>query len=145
MMSTIMPFFNGPLPVIGATDYSKLSRLVYGASSRDFGVAAELIAKLERACVPVDDQVPHDAVQRGTTVTYEMKDGSRRTITLVYPDDVDARVGKVSVLTPFAAGLLGLRTGQPGEWFSRNGQKNLLAVARVTQDLMLPSLRSEAF
>ncbi|ASP87065.1 nucleoside diphosphate kinase regulator [Sinorhizobium meliloti] len=134
-MSSIMVSSNLPLPLIGATDYRLLSRLAYQALSRDFDIAAELIEKLERPCVLPDDQVPPDVVRIGSIVTCEVEDGPRRTFSLVYPDDVDAEEGRISVLTPVGVALLGLRPGQAVEWFSRDGQRNHLTVVRVEDDV----------
>ncbi|MFC0805001.1 nucleoside diphosphate kinase regulator [Ensifer sp. P24N7] len=134
-MSSIMVSSNLPLPFIGATDYSLLSRLAYQALSRDFDIAAELIQKLERPCVLPDDQVPPDVIRIGSVVTCEVEGGIRRTFSLVHPDDVDAEEGRISVLTPVGVALLGLRSGQAVEWFSRDGQRNRLTVARVEDDV----------
>ncbi|MDW9898082.1 nucleoside diphosphate kinase regulator [Sinorhizobium meliloti] len=134
-MSSIMVSSNLPLPFIGATDYRLLSRLAYQALSRDFDIAAELIEKLERPCVLPDDQVPPDAVKIGSIVTCEVEDGPCRTFSLVYPDDVDAEKGRISVLTPVGVALLALRPGQAVEWFSRDGQRNHLMVVRVEDDV----------
>ncbi|MDW9741217.1 nucleoside diphosphate kinase regulator [Sinorhizobium meliloti] len=134
-MSSIMVSSNLPLPFIGAMDYRLLSRLAYQALSRDFDIAAELIEKLERPCVLPDDQVPPDVVKIGSIVTCEVEDGPYRTFSLVYPDDVDAEKGRISVLTPVGVALLGLRPGQAVEWFSRDGQRNHLMVVRVEDDV----------
>ncbi|RVK97819.1 nucleoside diphosphate kinase regulator [Sinorhizobium meliloti] len=134
-MSSIMVSSNLPLPFIGATDYRLLSRFAYQALSRDFDIAAELIEKLERPCVLPDDQVPPDVVKIGSIVTCEVEDGPCRTFSLVYPDDVDAEKGRISVLTPVGVALLGLRPGQAVEWFSRDGQRNHLMVVRVEDDV----------
>ncbi|RVE89844.1 nucleoside diphosphate kinase regulator [Sinorhizobium meliloti] len=134
-MSSIMVSSNLPLPFIGATDYRLLSRLAYLALSRDFDIAGELIEKLERPCVLPDDQVPPDVVRIGSIVTCEVEDGPRRTFSLVYPDDVDAEEGRISVLTPVGVALLGLRPGQAVQWFSRDGQRNHLTVVRVEDDV----------
>ncbi len=127
---------NLPVPFIGATDYSRLSRLAYQSLSKDFDIAAELIEKLERPCVLPDDQVPPDVVRIGSRVTCEAEDRSRRTFTLVYPDDVDAERARISVLTPVGVALLGLRPGQRIEWFSRDGRKTHLIIVRVADDVI---------
>src|SRR3546814_8900207 len=38
--------------------------------------------------------------------------GEARTIQLVYPHEADIAAGRVSILTPVGAGLIGLRQGQ---------------------------------
>lgn len=125
-----------PLSVIGATDYSTLIKLACAAISKDFDVAAELVEKLEHACVLADGQVSPDTVQIGSKVTFDVEGAFRRTITLVCPDEVDADAGRISVLTPVGVALLGLRPGHRSAWFSRDGQTNDLAVVRVAEDRM---------
>lgn len=125
-----------PVAFIGATDYAWLSRLGHQALSKDFYIAARLFEKLERPCVLPDDQVPLDVVKIGSKVTCEAEDRSRRTFTLVYPDDVDAERARISVLTPVGVALLGLRPGQHVEWFSRDERRNHLTLVRVSNEVI---------
>lgn len=125
-----------PLSVIGATDYSTLVEIAGTAISKNFDVAAELVEKLQHACVLADGQVSPDTVQIGSEVTFDVEGACRRTITLVCPDEVDADAARISVLTPVGVALLGLRPGHRSAWFSRDGRSNALAVVRVGEDRM---------
>jgi regulator of nucleoside diphosphate kinase len=59
--------------------------------------------------------------------------GADRTIELVYPRDADISAGRVSILTPIGAGLIGLRTGQAILWPDRDDRERQLAIVKVLQ------------
>ena len=132
-MSNCVPSSRQQTSVLGASVYSSLMYLAHAALAKDFDVAAELIDKLETSIVVPDGQSPHDTIRIGSTVTFDVEGASRRTITLVYPDEVDAETARISVLTPIGVALLGLRQGQRGQWLSRDGQPNDLTVVGVAE------------
>jgi regulator of nucleoside diphosphate kinase len=65
--------------------------------------------KLARASVLPADRVPADVVTMNSRVRY-FDDGAERHAKLVYPPEADGR-GRVSVLSPLGATLLGLAAG----------------------------------
>jgi regulator of nucleoside diphosphate kinase len=84
---------------------------------RESATAERLAAELDRAVVVEPSRMPADAVTIGSRVTFEeQQSGATREVTLVYPTDADASAGRVSVLAPVGAALLGLRTGDAIEW-----------------------------
>jgi regulator of nucleoside diphosphate kinase len=74
--------------------------------------------ELDRAKVVPDAGLPLDVARIGSTVTYRSDDGRVSTVTLAYPGETDAGAGRVSVLSPVGATLLGL---QPGQAITRMG------------------------
>jgi len=54
-------------------------------------------------------------------------------VQLVYPADADIDAGKVSILTPVGAGLIGLRAGQAIAWPDRDGRARTLRVLGVAR------------
>src|SRR5690606_11056295 len=74
--------------------------------------------ELDRACVVPDARLPQDVARVGSTVTYRSDDSRVLTVTLAYPDEADAATGRVSVLSPVGATLIGL---QPGQTITRMG------------------------
>jgi regulator of nucleoside diphosphate kinase len=66
----------------------------------------------------------------GSTLTYEA-DGQRRRVTLVYPTEADIAAGRISVLTPIGAALLGLAEGQSIDWTARDGRVRRLTIVEV--------------
>ncbi|MGO7015657.1 GreA/GreB family elongation factor [Rhizobium leguminosarum] len=119
--------------ILGATDYSSLVRLAKTASAKDRHASAELVDKLEKIVVVPDGQSPDGTVGIGSIVTFDVKGASRRTITLVDPDDLDAEASRISVLAPIGVALLGLRQGQSSQWVSQDGQFNDLTVVHVAE------------
>lgn len=113
----------GP-PVVGSANYVRL---------RQYALSAELAEELDRAIVVEMEQVPNDVVRMHTRCTYlDQRVGTEREIELVYPDEADLAMGKISVLTPVGSALIGLRVGQEIAWKFPDGSVRCLRVARVT-------------
>jgi regulator of nucleoside diphosphate kinase len=91
-----------------------------------------LRAELERAIVVPADAVPSGVVTMNSRVRYidEHSDICRE-IELVYPEEADVAAGKVSVLAPVGAALLGLEAGQTIEWQFPAGEIRRLRVQQV--------------
>jgi regulator of nucleoside diphosphate kinase len=78
-----------------------------GQSSR-----ANLEALLERAEPVEAHKAPGSLVTMNTTVTLmDLSTEKQRTVTLVYPDDVDLTCDGVSILDPLGMALLGCEAG----------------------------------
>jgi regulator of nucleoside diphosphate kinase len=58
-------------------------------------------------------------------------DGTRRTLTLCYPEDADPAAGFVSVLSPIGTALLGSRCGETVEWRTPTGDVQRLRIVEV--------------
>ena len=70
--------------------------------------------------------------------------GADRTVELVYPRDADISAGRVSILTPVGAGVIGLRTGQSILWPGRDGRERKLTIVKVLQNRKSPQPDSAA-
>jgi regulator of nucleoside diphosphate kinase len=93
----------------------------------------ELQHELERAIVVSSDAVPKDVVTMNSRVLYvDETTGERRLVQIVYPEGADAGTGKVSVLAPVGAALLGLSVGQAIEWDFPGGSRRRLRVEDVS-------------
>ena len=57
--------------------------------------------------------------------------GQERRVTLVYPDEADLAAGRLSVLSPVGAALIGLSVGQSIEWETPSRGWRSLTVLRV--------------
>lgn len=119
-----------PALVLSRLDHDRLSGLASAALDRMPEVADDLLRELERARLVAPERIPASAVQMGSTVTYEAG-GSIRTVTLVYPGDADIAAGRVSVMTPVGAALIGLSEGQSIGWTARDGRRHELTVTAV--------------
>ncbi|MEX6723249.1 nucleoside diphosphate kinase regulator [Sphingosinicellaceae bacterium M-36] len=111
-----------------------LAALALGAEARLPQVAALLLEEIDRAELRRADEMPADVVTMMSTVEFtDENSGSRRAVQLVYPQEADIAAGRISILTPVGAGLIGLREGQSIRWPDRDGQEHVLRVLHVRQ------------
>jgi regulator of nucleoside diphosphate kinase len=109
--------------VITDSDLELLLRLL---EQHGDAIADSLDAELHRAVIVDRRDVPPDVVTMNSEVVYEdVATGARRAVRIVYPKDADAAAGRVSVLAPIGAALLGLRVGQAIDWEVPNGRKRI--------------------
>jgi regulator of nucleoside diphosphate kinase len=121
-----------PEIVVGGTDHARLTNLANAAFDTVPDTAEELLSELERARVVADEAVPRDVVRMGSVVEFE-SEGDRKRVMLVFPPDADIAAGKVSVLTPVGAALIGLSKGQSIAWTARDGTSHALTIRSVEQ------------
>lgn len=120
-----------PRITIIRTDADKLALLAATMSDRVPDVAETLLAEIDRAHVVADSKARDDIVRMGSAVRYSVLGGGTRDVTLVYPGEADIAQGKVSVMTPIGAALLGLSAGQSISWKARDGREHVLTVQSV--------------
>src|SRR3546814_7776794 len=76
-----------------------------------------LLAEIGRAEIHDADTLPEDAITLASEIEYlDEASDTRRTVRLVLPAEADIEAGRISVLTPMGAGLIGLSPGQPIAW-----------------------------
>lgn len=110
----------------------KLSDLALSVEERLPQVSELLIRETSRARLHSAASIPNDVVTMGSFVEFVDKGtGARRTVQLVYPPDADISAGRVSILTPVGAGLIGLREGQSILWPDREGHERQLVIIKV--------------
>jgi regulator of nucleoside diphosphate kinase len=77
--------------------------------------------------------VPPDVVTMNSRVVYRDEESNEtREVTLSYPKDASLEQGRVSVLAPVGAALLGLSVGQEIEWLVPGGRHKRLRILAVT-------------
>jgi regulator of nucleoside diphosphate kinase len=107
-------------PTITDRDFERLMALRPGG---------QLQKELERAVVVPVDRLPWSVVTMDSRVRYlDETTGVRRVIQIVYPEQADLAKGKVSVLAPVGAALLGLSVGETAEWKFPDGRLRRLRV-----------------
>ena len=85
-----------------------------------------LIEEMERAVVVPSEKVSEDVVTLNTRMRVTDLDSSVVTsIQLVFPNDEDFEHGKLSILTPIGAALIGHSTGDTAEWNVPAGTRRL--------------------
>jgi regulator of nucleoside diphosphate kinase len=124
-----------PMPpiVVSEADYERLTNLAAAIEERAPEVAGVLQAEMDRARVVPADSFPADVVQMGSTVEFRSDSGEERRVTLVYPGEADLAQGRISILTPIGAALIGLSPGQSITWAARDGRRRHLTVLRVAR------------
>jgi regulator of nucleoside diphosphate kinase len=116
---------------IARSELSRLRDLVDQFSEgREAATAERLGAELDRAIVV--DRLPPEVVAIGSRVRFEnAATGVVREVVLVYPSAADATAGRVSVLAPIGAALLGLSAGDSIDWPLPEGRSARLHILSV--------------
>lgn len=135
MATTILPP-TGARPPIHLLDSESdlLGDLALRTEHRAPVVAAMLLAEIDRAEIHSADTLPADVVTLGSHVEF-IDDGShsRRSVQIVLPAEADIEAGRVSVMTPVGAGLIGLSAGQSIEWPDLEGRSRSIKILTVRQ------------
>ena len=88
--------------------------------------------ELSRAQIIAAENAPPTLVTMNSRVVFEnVHTGRRREVTLVYPKDVDAARGRISVFSPVGSALLGLSVGQEIPWDLPNGTTARFRISEV--------------
>ncbi|HEY1385645.1 MAG TPA: nucleoside diphosphate kinase regulator [Dongiaceae bacterium] len=119
-----------PEIILGDSEHARLTSLATAALDKLPQAAEELLTELDRATVVTDEAVPDHVIRMGSTVEFRA-DGDRKRVTLVFPVEADIAAGKVSVLTPVGASLIGLSQGESMSWSARDGTRHELTVLAV--------------
>lgn len=109
--------------VVSENDYARLTGLAQSSLDRLPDIAEELLSEMERARVSPLERMPANVIRMGSTVTFRSGGGEVKKVMLVYPGKADIAEGKVSILTPVGAALIGLSEGQSVAWTSRDGRR----------------------
>ncbi|WP_336489880.1 nucleoside diphosphate kinase regulator [Methylobacterium nigriterrae] len=119
---------------VTAEDHERLSGLAAAAMERMPEVAAYLADELDRAQIVRSGKATLGFVRMGCRVEFrDDTTGKVQAVTLVYPGEADIGEGRISVLTPVGAALLGLSTGQSINWATRTGVAKRLTVLDVRE------------
>lgn len=122
-----------PAIVLADAEHESLVSLASEAEERLPGVGEPLLTELDRAKIVAENELPADVVRMGSTVVFRSDDGQERKVTLVYPAKADIAEGKISVMTPIGAALIGMREGASINWTARDGREQRLTVLSVRQ------------
>lgn len=128
-----------PAITMTRSDRERLWRLAESHVAKSPDVGDVLMAELERARVVEDARIPADVVRMGSTLRFTSDLGEDRRVTLVFPGEADIAEGKISILTPIGAALIGLSQGQSIDWTARDGRVHRLTVETVEAPRDIPS------
>lgn len=114
------------------TDRERLEGLAQASMERFPQTAEYLAREVDRARVLDSEADAADFVRMGSAITFrDDSTGQVRDITLTYPDRADIAAGRVSVLTPIGAALIGLSKNQTIAWQAPAGDWRSLTVLTV--------------
>jgi regulator of nucleoside diphosphate kinase len=124
-----------PHIVVSKQDVVRLEALLASVDAERGEVARALAIELDRAEHRDRDAMPDGVVMMGSHVRcIDETTGEQYTFKLVYPGDADFAEGRVSILAPVGAALLGLSVGQTIQWPLPGGRETRLTVVSVTND-----------
>ena len=117
--------------IVGRGDRDRIEALLQTAGSSQDGL---LLDELDAASILPDHLVPADVVTMNSLVVYrDLDTGLEANIQLVYPEEADAAGGRISILAPVGAALIGLRVGERIEWPLPNRHRRVLEVVSVSR------------
>lgn len=128
---------NKSLPdiTLSVADFSRLQNVAAGAMNSAPDIATFLLRELDRAIIVPRDRTPV-SVKMGSLVRFRDDFSGRiRQVRVVYPADADPSAGRISVLTPVGAALIGLSAGQSMGWRDRKGLAKTLTVLDIQHDI----------
>ena len=118
-------------------DHSRVGRVVRVMGTRDAELRRstnELRERLERATLYASEAIPPDVVTMGSTVRFrDLEDRKSFEYTVVYPGEADITRGRISVLAPLGAALLGSREGQEAQVDTPAGSRRIRVERVVSQ------------
>ena len=115
-------------------DASRLRNIAEAASEKYPQTTDFLAREIERAEILPDTRLLPGLVTMDSEVTFRDDISMQeRSVTLVYPEAADVDAGKISILTPIGAALIGLSVGQTIEFQTPGGRWRSLTVLKVIQ------------
>lgn len=122
-----------PRIIVSATEELRLTALAMAAELTGCAESAAktLLAEMGRAHLVEHSEVPPDVVRMYSLVEFEIDGRNRRPVTLVYPAEADISRGRISILTPIGAALIGLAAGQAMTVQAPDGKAHKLRVLSV--------------
>jgi len=115
-------------------DADRLRNIAEAASDKYPQTTDFLAREIERAEILPDARMLPGLVTMDSEVMFRDDISlQERSVTLVYPEAADVDAGKISILTPIGAALIGLSVGQTIEFQTPGGRWRSLTVLRVNQ------------
>lgn len=101
------------------------------SNPRTRGDLIALVEELHRASVVDPKDVPADVITMNSRAEMlDLDSGETGSFTLVFPPEANIEEGKISVLAPIGAGMLGYRVNDEFEWNVPGGLRRM-RVARI--------------
>lgn len=127
---------NRPPIVIADDQHERLVDLALSTMDR-MPAAVVLFAELARA--KTVERLPPDAIGINSVATFEYDGAHYRDFVFVEPHQADFSNGRISILTPVGAMLLGLSEGQTIEWSGADDRAHRMTVEQVRESPAQPT------
>lgn len=135
-MSALQKNPRKPAIYVSEAEHERLWNLAHASETEG---AALLARELDRAIVLQEGEGPGAFVRLGSLVEYrDLTNGRVRQVRLATPDEADIDQGRLSVVTPVGAALIGLRAGDAFSWTADDGRARDLVIVRVA-DAVAPA------
>jgi len=121
---------NKPLINVSRDDHEELIDLALKGLGRAPG-ASLLLQEMQRAKVVDADALPGNVLSMNDNVAFEYDGASYRDYQLVYPGSANFANGRISVLTPVGAALIGLGENDEITWPNERGGEHRLKLTSV--------------
>lgn len=119
---------------VTSQDRERLELVEHMTGAEDRGDLAGLTSELSRAVVVPAAQIPADVItMRSRVRLLDLDDGSTYEYTVVYPDEADVARGRISIVAPIAAAIIGCREGDEVEWDVPGGRRRFKVDAVLYQ------------
>jgi regulator of nucleoside diphosphate kinase len=120
--------------LVSECDYDRIADLALRIQASSPGVSRLLLEELDRATIFPNGSLPGDVVCIDSEVRFlDDLTGTDRRVTLVLPPHADIEEGRLSIITPVGAGLIGLSEGQEISWPCPDGRPRILRILEVRQ------------
>lgn len=118
-----------PAVFISTADLERLIDLLPESVLPTAPGAALLSEEIARAQICAESDMPARVVRIGSTVRYrDLITGRQRQVQVVMPGDADMDQGRISILSPIGAALIGLPEEQPFSWYDAAGDERRIEV-----------------
>ena len=117
---------------IAETDYDRIANLALAIARSAPELAEQVLGEIDRACLHPDGELPLGVARLGSEVEFgDDIGGATRRVRLVMPSEADIAAGRLSVMTPVGAGLIGMSEGQEISWPCPDGRPRILRILSV--------------
>lgn len=134
MVTDMVNTLDTKLPPISMNpvDVDRLRKLADAAANKYPETSDFLAREIERAAILPEAAPCIGLVTMDSNVTFrDDVSGQTRSVVLVYPEDANVDAGKISILTPIGAAVIGLSEGQTIEFQTPAGGWRSLTVLSV--------------
>lgn len=116
-----------PTPVLTATDYEILRKLVKNAKdATNIREIALLTEELNRAVITEDNTIDKNIIRLNShAIVEDISNKKQMKIQIVMPSQSNIKEGKVSILAPLCVAIIGFKENDIIDWILPSGSKTL--------------------